>query len=150
MEFQKRGTDYSAKATLLAKSGQKAYGVVFEIPESERRHLDFAEGAGYAPVTDLAIRLLSGDLEDARTGRSTTTYVVSSSWHTTNLHPYHWYKALVVHGAAEHGLPVEHINLLRAVPSIADPWEDRPGLLAAQTALGTSDVNTLAAAWNSE
>ncbi len=140
VEFQKRGTDGSAKATLVARIDSQAHGVVFEIPESERRHLDFAEGAGYTAVTDLAVSLLSADLEDARANRSTTTYVVASSWQTTNLQPFHWYKALVVHGAVEHGLPIEYISLLRAVPSVADPWPDRPGLLAARAALGTSGV----------
>lgn len=140
VEFQKRGTDDSAKATLLARSESYAYGVVFEIPEAERKYLDLAEGAGYSAVTDLAVKVLSADREGARDDRSATTYVVEPSWRTTNLHPYHWYKALVVNGAVEHGLPIEQTNLLRAIPSIADPWSDRPGLLAAKAALGASGV----------
>lgn len=138
VEFQKRGTDDSAKAALLAASDHQAYGVVFEIPESQRSHLDAAEASGYRPVTDIAVSLLSADLEGSRAELSTTTYVVVAGWHATNLDPFHWYKALVVHGAVEHGLPVEHIARLRSVPSIADPWPDRPGLLAARIALGAS------------
>jgi gamma-glutamylcyclotransferase len=145
VEFAKRGTDDSAKATLVSRAESQAYGVVFEVPEPERRNLDWAEGAGYTAVTDFPVSLTSVGTSDNQVDVTTTTYVVASSWQTSILRPYHWYKALVVRGAVEHDLPVEHIDWLRAVPSIADPWSERPGFLAAQTALRTSIVDGNAA-----
>jgi len=35
--------------------------------------------------------------------------------------PYNWYKAFVLQGAVENALPVAYIELIRAVPSQADP-----------------------------
>lgn len=35
--------------------------------------------------------------------------------------PYHWYKAFVVEGAREHGLPQEYLQMLESAPSVPDP-----------------------------
>jgi len=39
--------------------------------------------------------------------------------------PYSWYKAFVIAGAHECGLPQEHIDALRATPSGLDPDTER-------------------------
>lgn len=39
--------------------------------------------------------------------------------------PYHWYKAFVVAGAVEHGLPPTYIVRLRTVASQLDPKPER-------------------------
>lgn len=37
-----------------------------------------------------------------------------------SLKPYHWYKALVVAGAVEHGLPFPYVEWLRTIESVQD------------------------------
>ena len=135
VEFQKRGTDGSAKASLTARADHQAYGVIFEIPESERRSLDFAEGPGYGRMDDLVVRPASAHPTRAQRTEALTTYLTAPGWRTTDLQPYDWYQALIVHGAIQHGLPTDYIDLLRSVPSAPDPVPNRPGFLRAQVAL---------------
>jgi hypothetical protein len=37
-----------------------------------------------------------------------------------SLRPYHWYKALVIAGAREHGLPVSYRSRLELVVTVSD------------------------------
>lgn len=37
------------------------------------------------------------------------------------LRPYHWYKAITVAGAVEHGLPNNYVEWLKAFESVEDP-----------------------------
>lgn len=43
----------------------------------------------------------------------------------SSLRPYHWYKAFVVAGAREHGLPEHYLRILETVQSIEDPDSKR-------------------------
>ena len=47
IDFSKRSSDQSGKATLVPNDGALVHGVMFEILLTERKHLDKAEGLGY-------------------------------------------------------------------------------------------------------
>jgi hypothetical protein len=44
-----------------------------------------------------------------------------------SLRPYHWYKALVIAGAREHGLPASYRSRLELVVTVSDPDPERAG-----------------------
>jgi hypothetical protein len=44
-----------------------------------------------------------------------------------SLRPYHWYKALVIAGAREHGLPPSYRSRLELVVTVSDPNPTRAG-----------------------
>jgi hypothetical protein len=89
-------------------------GVVFEIDECEKGDLDKAEGVGkgYEVLKDVAVRLESGDQVLAR------TYIGSEI--NNDSRPYDWYRALVIAGAIQHGLPSSWIATLEATEFIRD------------------------------
>ena len=89
-------------------------GVVFEIAEDEKQNLDTAEGvgSGYDVLDDVAVGLMSGDEIHAR------TYIGTAL--TQTLRPYDSYRALVIAGATQHGLPSSWIATLEATEFIRD------------------------------
>jgi hypothetical protein len=112
LTFSKPSSDDSGKcdAPDTGAPGARVYGVLFEVPDSERHALRAAE-KGYKETEVGAVR-----------GSETIpafTYVAQKSG--TGLQPYHWYKALVIAGAHEHGLPEEYIQAIRHVTSKPDP-----------------------------
>jgi gamma-glutamylcyclotransferase len=115
LTFDKVSTDGSGKcdAERTSSPTDRVYGVLYEIDPVEKPSLDRAEGlgAGYReePVTVVA----GSDTRDA------TTYVAMAK--EPALTPYHWYKALVVAGAVEHGLPAVYVEWLRTCASQPDP-----------------------------
>jgi gamma-glutamylcyclotransferase len=113
LAWHKRSVDGSGKCDIVAHKTAVVWGVVFEIARSEKPLLDAAEGLhqGYA-LTDVSV-VLDGGL------------VVAQAYVATDLDatalPYHWYKAFVVAGAAEHGLPAPYRAQLAATLSVPDP-----------------------------
>jgi len=85
----------------------------FRINKAEERDLDAAEGYpndyGKCKVTAITI---SGD-------RNVMTYLGKIT--DASRRPYHWYKAYVVAGATEHGLPQTYMEWLKSIDSIQDP-----------------------------
>lgn len=120
--FHKRShNDGSGKCTLQPASEAVAavFGVLFEIEPSERPALDRAEGlgVGYAART-VTVHTACGP-------RRAYTYQARPDHLDATLRPYVWYRALVIAGAREHGLPASHRARLRAVPAQRDPDADR-------------------------
>jgi hypothetical protein len=116
LQFWKKGKDESGKATIVRseRSAARVIGVVFEIGEREKRNLDNVEGVGngYDILDDVAVRLESGAEVLAR------TYIGTELDQT--LRPYDWYRALVIAGAIQHGLPSSWIAALEATEFIRD------------------------------
>ncbi|MEM7251198.1 MAG: gamma-glutamylcyclotransferase family protein [Pseudomonadota bacterium] len=117
--FHKRGRDGSGKcnAHLTGNPEDRLYGVLFGLSEAQGRTLDGFEGPGYyrrvMPVrTDAGVRFAY-------------TYVAKDAHVTDGLIPYDWYKAFVVSGASEAGLPVGYQTKLAKVPANVDPDESR-------------------------
>lgn len=105
--FNKRGKDGSAKANLEVCSGERAWGVIYELDADDLVLLDRIEG-GYQRQRTIIVTPDGGRLraEVYRSDRLIADPV-----------PFDWYKELVLAGAREHGLPEEHIQLLAKVAS---------------------------------
>ncbi len=115
--FHKRGWDGSGKANLLATGDpeDRVHGVLFELAAAERPELDRAEG-GYDRHT---VRVRTGPgLPDVLPA---LTYVADDAFIDDSLLPFPWYKAFVVDGAREHGLPAGYVEWLAAVGVVPDP-----------------------------
>ena len=97
----------------VAKDDSLVYGVLYEIPANEKKKLDRAEGLGYG-YEEKQVSIEVG----ATTHKATAYYATSID---QSIVPYTWYKALVVAGAVEHGLPPEYVESLRASPAKQDP-----------------------------
>lgn len=122
LSFHKRSNnDGSGKCTIQPASDAvaTAFGVLFEIAPSERPALDRAEGLGVGyEARTVTVHTADGP-------RSAYTYQASSDHLNPDLQPYMWYKALVIAGARQHGLPTSHLDMLQAVPARPDPDADR-------------------------
>ena len=103
--LNKRGADGSAKANLVPDRSGLVWGVLFEIALRDWDRLDRFEG-GYAR-TRVAVWTAGGE------ERLATTYV-STRW--IDARPFDWYRALLVEGAREHGLPEDYVARLEALP----------------------------------
>ena len=116
LQFWKVSKDGSGKATIVPRgtAAPRVIGVLFEIDECEKGDLDKAEGVGkgYEVLNDVAMRLESDEQVLAR------TYVGSKLNHDSR--PYDWYRALVIAGAIQHGLPSSWIATLEATEFIRD------------------------------
>lgn len=122
LRWHKISEDGSAKCDIVRTEtpGSCVPGVVFEIAVADKAALDLAEGLGkgYRDY-DVEVRCARGTLK-------AWTYCA------TNIDPlampYPWYKALVVAGAKEHGLPHSHVAALEAVATREDPEPLRAAL----------------------
>jgi len=115
LTFDKVSKDGTGKcdAEATGRTTDRTYGVLFEIAASEKPALDRSEGLnkGYREE-NVTVATPVGD-------REAFTYIATAK--ELALCPYHWYKASVIAGAVEHGLPQPYIEWLRAFHSKADP-----------------------------
>ena len=110
LTLDKRSRDGSAKANLRPAPDQWVHGVVYGLAEAHWTDLDACE-PGY---TRIRVDLKTGaDVLPAWTYLSTDL--------TPSEIAYDWYKALIVDGAREHGLPLAWRAQLLALPSRPDP-----------------------------
>lgn len=116
--FHKRSRDGSGKCNIVPAEDRDVYGVLFEIDRADLDALDQAEqrGRGYER-TDLRVRG-SSPVE-------AFAYLAQPAYIDDALLPYDWYRALVIAGAREHGLPSAYVDRLEAVRSYPDPNQDR-------------------------
>ncbi len=115
LTFDKVSRDGSGKCDIEVTNNPKdrAYGVLFKISSAEKSNLDKVEGCGKGYNEENVQVVTSSGACVA------TTYVATAK--EPALRPYHWYKALVVAGAVEHGLPNDYVEWLRTFESQADP-----------------------------
>ena len=111
--------DHSGKCDIIASdvSGAVIFGVLYEIANDERAALDREEGLnkGYNAIEPTVI---FGD--SPLTVRSYQASIIDPV-----LRPYTWYRALVIAGAKEHGLPASYIAGLESVAADEDADRDR-------------------------
>ena len=136
LEYSKKSKDCSGKATLrrTQEEGHRAFGVVFEIPKTEREKLDEAEGTkhgGYKRWDCFPVRLL-----DSGQYLMTSCYLANKT--DELLKPYNWYLALVIAGAIQHGFDREYIDLLKQTDYDVDSCCDRRTRRKAMEALGSA------------
>ena len=84
----------------------------------EKTLLDQMEGLGCG----YAQKQVSVTMQD---GRPVQAYTYYATLIDSRLKPYDWYKAHVLMGASEHGLPLAYVRDIEAIESIADPDSDR-------------------------
>lgn len=121
LEFSKRSNkDGSGKGSLIKASGERAYGVLFEIEDGELAALDREEGNGYGYRREdgFAVRR-AGTHEEV----ATRTYIATVR--DTTLRPFDWYLALIVAGARQNAVPPDEIERLLAVSYDVDARHDR-------------------------
>ena len=119
LTFDKISVDGSGKCDIEATENveDRVYGVLFEIARADKDTLDRVEGLGKGYDDDI-VPVVTGD-----GALDAVTYVAIMK--DPDLKPYHWYKAFVVAGALEHGLPRAYIESLNSVESVADPDDER-------------------------
>jgi len=89
------------------------WGVVFELNAEQKPALEQAEGLGDGYTEKVVSILTEAGLITA------VTYFATDK--DASLRPYHWYKALVIAGAREHGLPPSYRSHLELIVSVSDP-----------------------------
>jgi gamma-glutamylcyclotransferase len=117
--FGKVSRDGSGKCDIEATNNaqDRAYGVLYRINTREKSDLAKAEGVGIG-YSEANIQIVTADGT-----QSSVTYV--ASYKERVLRPYQWYKAMVIGGAIEHGLPAEYVEWLRTFEAQADANTDR-------------------------
>jgi hypothetical protein len=119
LTFDKVSQDGSGKcdAEATGKKTDRVYGVIFQIALTDKVALGKAEGLGmgYAEKR-VEVVTVAGKVQ-------IETYIATKK--DPVLRPYHWYKAITVAGAVEHGLPNDYVEWLREVESIEDPDVER-------------------------
>lgn len=114
--WHKRGRDGSGKCDVVfaGLDGDHAvWGVLFEIDEADRAALHRAEGLGVGYLAKTVPVLTTSGTRPAM------TYQAKPDQTDSALRPFAWYKAHVVRGAREHGLPAECVREIEAVDVIA-------------------------------
>lgn len=137
LSFSKKSRHGCGMATIEQAPESRLFGVVFELDERELRKLDAAEGVSYGYNRDDAFLV---QMQDSGEALKTSTYIADSMHCDSNLRPFDWYRALVVAGARQHGLPSDYINRIGAIQSIADPLPGRPQRLKALDLLKETDL----------
>jgi hypothetical protein len=123
LRFHKKSKDGSSKCDAFYTGVELdvVWGVVFNIPASEKPRLDRAEGLG-AGYNAHAVSVLSSLGECL----GTTTYLADATAIVKDRAPYTWYKEFVEQGAAEHGLPEDYVAAaIHAIKSVPDPNPQR-------------------------
>jgi hypothetical protein len=119
LRWHKQSRDGSGKCDIVtvANPGSCVFGVLYEIAFAEKRSLDKAEGlgAGYDEI-EVEVRF-DGSVTKAKAYQATQC--------DPALRPYYWYRALVLAGAKEHGLPEEYVANLAVVETMEDPDRSR-------------------------
>lgn len=119
LQFNKIGLDGSGKGNIEQTRHVEdvVWGCVFQLDQSEKALLDRAESLGIG-YEHQYLRVLTPQ-------GYTTVYTYIAILKDDQLKPFHWYKAYIVQGALECGLPKPYIQKIKAVSSIADPDAQR-------------------------
>lgn len=133
IRFHKIGMDGSGKCNACATGNKddSVYGVVFDIAEKDVTVLDKEEDierGGYSR------RKVNVKMQNDSSQCIVDCYFANSKFIDNTLHPYEWYKALVIAGAREHDLPDDYISQLEELPVIKD--KDHLRVMKAKYILG--------------
>jgi gamma-glutamylcyclotransferase len=115
LRWHKRSRDESGKCDVVetALAGAVVLGVLFRIALAEKPALDSAEGLGNGYEEKTVTVTCNGEAHNA--------FAYFATDIDDSLRPYTWYKALVVTGAKEHGLPAGYVARLELVEAQGDP-----------------------------
>jgi gamma-glutamylcyclotransferase len=123
--FHKQSKDGSGKCNIIecGSASDVAYGVVFDVPESQIAALDKVEGAGHGYT-----RAIMEVLCDGAPCISASVYIAEKAYIRPTLIPYTWYRDLVLTGAREHKLPAAYVAGLGRATSMPDADTNRSAL----------------------
>lgn len=115
LTFDKVSSDGSGKCDIeeTGNPDDRVYGVLFRVAFDEADRLDAAEGLGKG--------YRKGEIHVMTDDGMLPAVAYFATKKDAALLPYDWYKAYVVEGAIEQGLPADYIEALKAVPSKPDP-----------------------------
>lgn len=118
LHFHKRSDDGSGKGNVVETGNGMdiVYGVLFRIDPRQKGDLDAAEGVGHGYLETPAVVMDNGGNR-----HEAFMYVADESSINDTLSPYSWYKRFVVDGARQHGLPLDYIAAIEAIPATEDP-----------------------------
>lgn len=131
LKWHKVGQDGSGKCDIVRTESPDALvvGVVYEFDRAHKGPLDRAEGRGLGyDETELTVEL---------GGAPVTARAYLATRVDAGIQPFTWYRALVVAGAAEHGLPADYIESLRRVGAVEDADGSRSARHFAMADAGT-------------
>lgn len=116
LRFHKRGADGSAKcdAFFSGAADDQVIGVVFRIEPDEKPTLDRAEGLGTG-YQQKSVEVVTADR------RVVVAFTYCATDIDPQLKPFHWYKAHVLQGCRDNGLPSAYARSIAEVASIDDP-----------------------------
>ncbi len=122
LRWHKVGSDASGKCDVVPSrtAGQMVHGVLYRMAAEHKPLLDQIEGLGQG--YDERQTVLQGPQGLVRAWYYSATHI------DAGLRPFDWYKAFVVDGAREHGLPADYIAALHAMPHETDPDPARAAL----------------------
>jgi hypothetical protein len=115
IRFHKKSfRDGSAKANMIRTelATDMVYCALFTLHPAERKILDAYEGLGNGYERELL---------DLPGYGPVYTYLAAGTHIDDNLHPYRWYRDLVLAGATFHRFPRHYIAGLAALPAVDDP-----------------------------
>ena len=115
LQFHKRGQDQSAKCS-FSSCGRGMHVAVYEMNDSDKQVLDHIEGVGRG--YDVANLHVPGIGE-------CFTYIASRTHIDDLLHPFDWYREMVLLGCRRHAFPDAYCDSIAAIPTVADPDQDR-------------------------
>jgi len=99
-------------AEATSRNDDVVWGALFELDPEDKPALDQAEGVGAGYFEKTVNVLTEAGLVTA------VTYCATDK--DATLRPYQWYKALVIAGAREHGLPPSYRSRLELVATVSD------------------------------
>lgn len=113
--WHKRGRDGSGKCDVLPTGdpADRVFGVIYRMTLADKHALDRIEGLG-AGYDEQEVTLLTAD-GPMRAWTYRATDIAPDAL------PFTWYKALVLAGAREHGLPAHYVARLEAIEALSDP-----------------------------
>ena len=111
LRWHKLGRDGSGKCDIEPSGapGTAVWGVLYQIDGGEKDHLDTVEGLGVG-YDEETVRVQTGTVV-----REAVTYKARPDRIDPALRPLAWYKAHVLCGATEHGLPDEYVRGIASV-----------------------------------
>ena len=115
LQFHKRGQDRSAKCG-FSDCGQGMHVAVYEVDDGDRKILDNIEGVGRGYDVD--------EISVPGFGKC-FTYVAARSHIDELLHPFDWYREMVLLGCLAHAFPVAYRERIAAIPVMEDPHPPR-------------------------
>lgn len=115
LRFHKVSADGSGKCNVYRtdKMTDRVHGALFDLSSTQKAKLDEFEGPGYdsVPIT------VHSDFG----AHESETYIAKPASIDPTLIPFDWYKAFVVEGGEEAGLPAKYMSTVRSTRAVRDP-----------------------------